>query len=86
MPVMRDIELLEHCHDDKATMETVKDIVLPRMIRRRKTCLKVARICEPYDPVEYEGASTEAARIRFAVSRFIKRYRKAKGKMEWKMK
>jgi len=80
MPVMRDIRLLEQCNHDKATMETVKEIVLPRILSRRKECLQVARICEPFDQPEHEGASTEAARIRFAASRFIRRYRAAKGK------
>jgi len=78
MPVMRDIRLLEKCNHDKSTLETVKEIVLPRMLRRRKECLEVARILEPFDQAEYELASTEAARIRFAVSRFIRRYRAAK--------
>ena len=75
MPVNRDIRLLEQCATDKSTMQMVAEIVLPRALNHRKGLIKVARVCESFDQVEYEGALTDAARIRLAVSRFIMRYR-----------
>ncbi len=81
MPVDRDIQLLEACNEDRSTMVTVAQIIVPRMLRYRKDSIYAARLYpvrDADDEATVEGLLTDAARVRLAVSRFVARYRKFK--------
>ena len=76
MPVDRDIRLLEHHADDPTTVETVQEIVLPRMLAYRKALIHAARSVQLLTgDHDYEGMLTDAARVRLAVIRFLARER-----------
>ena len=77
-PVERDIQMLMDCNTDTKSMENARTIVLPRAAKHHSEMIKLARQCGPNHDL-YEGMVTDAARVRLTVSRFIRRYRAAKG-------
>ena len=77
-PVERDIQILMECNTDIESLENARTIVLPRAKKHHSEMIKLARQCGPNHDL-YEGMVTDAARVRLTVSRFIRRYRAAKG-------